>query len=116
MDAALDRLVRFREVLEGGSFIEQKEFLRAFVIGIDLDPKALTTGWTPGGTKKTPKLRKLRFVTEGRRCLPTFVGLLQRPHDWVISPLFRKTTLLDYFRYFREVHGLLPQATEPTFY
>jgi hypothetical protein len=36
------RLLQFqsRESKTRGSFLEQKEFLRAFVIGIDLDPKA----------------------------------------------------------------------------
>ncbi len=40
VEAAMGRLTRFREVLEAGSFIERKEFLRCFVVGIDLDPKA----------------------------------------------------------------------------
>ena len=38
----MDRLTRFREVLEAGSFAERKEFIRCFVIGIDLDPEEET--------------------------------------------------------------------------
>ncbi len=40
VDAAMAHLGRFREVLEQGTFLERKEFLRAFVIRIDLDPEA----------------------------------------------------------------------------
>lgn len=40
VDEAMAYLGRFRDVLAHGSFLEQKEFLRCFVAGIDLDPAA----------------------------------------------------------------------------
>lgn len=66
-------LGRFREVLEQGTFLERKEFLRAFVIRIDLDPEAkrgtlhmhnmvatsfLTSGWN------RPKLYTRKLVRD----------------------------------------------------
>ena len=68
VEAAMGRLTRFREVLEAGTFVERKEFLRCFVIGIELDPEAKRgvlhmhnmvaasfsiSGWTPPDQKKT---------------------------------------------------------------
>jgi len=40
VDEAMGYLGKFRDVLARGSFLEQKEFLRAFVVSIDLDPAA----------------------------------------------------------------------------
>jgi len=72
-DAALAYLGRFREVLDRGAFLEQKEFLGAFVAGITLHPfekrgvlqmrdmiaaSFSTAGWTPDVTVKTHRPRE----------------------------------------------------------
>jgi len=49
----------FREVVAAGSFLEQKEFLRTFVVGIDLDPAAKT------GTLHMHNMVAASFCTSG---------------------------------------------------
>jgi site-specific DNA recombinase len=78
---AMGYLNRFRDVLDQGTFMEKKEFLRGFVVGIDLDPEAKQgvlhmhdvvaasfsiNGWTPDVLEKTSGWRgEERFRGEG---------------------------------------------------
>ena len=81
--AALAHLTRFREVLDHGTFAEQKEFLGAFVEGITLHPyekrgvlqmrdmiaaSFCTTGWTPDVPLKTPSSRFKTWAVSFRDC------------------------------------------------
>ena len=59
VDEAMGYLGRFRDVLAQGTFLEQKEFLRCFVVGVDLDPAAKQ------GTLHMHNMVAASFLTSG---------------------------------------------------